>query len=160
MTYERHESEAERLDRNWNEILQELRVAETGVQILFAFLLGLAFTQRFTEITSFQRGIYFVTLLLAAAASALLIAPAAFHRIVFRHHEKDQLVMSASRLALGGLVVLGFAMVGAVFLVTDVLFGDVAASVTAAATALWFGFFWYLLPLRARARAGRDSGGG
>src|SRR3712207_1749392 len=83
----RDESEAERLDRNYGELLQELRVTQTGVQILFAFLLTLAFTQRFPQITSFQRGTYVVTLLFSAAAAALFIAPVALHRMVFRHNQ-------------------------------------------------------------------------
>ena len=92
------ENEATRLDRNYNEILQELRVAEAGVQILFAFLLALAFTQRFARITSFERGVYFASLLLSAAAGGLLMAPTAMHRIMFRRGLKDVLVDVAGKM--------------------------------------------------------------
>ncbi len=144
------ESEATRLDRNYNEILQELRVAEAGVQILFAFLLALAFTQRFARVTTFERDIYFASLLLSAAAGGLLMAPAAMHRIMFRRGLKDVLVNVASKMALAGVTALGFAVSGSVLLVSDVLFGHTVAWMTTAGVALWLGFLWYLLPLRIR----------
>ena len=147
------ETEAQRLDRNYNEILQELRVAEAGVQILFAFLLGLAFTQRFAHVSGFDRDVYFASLLFAAAAGGLLMAPAAMHRIVFRRGAKDLLVSAASRLALAGLSALGVAVSGSVLLVSDVLFGRSAAWIAAAGVAVWLVVFWCLLPLRLRARA-------
>ena len=147
------ESEAQRLDRNYNEILQELRVAEAGVQILFAFLLALAFTQRFAHVSRFDRDVYFASLLFAAASGGLLMAPAAMHRIVFRRGVKDLLVTAASRLALAGLSALGVAVSGSVLLVSDVLFGRSAAWITAAAVAGWLVMLWCLLPLRLRARA-------
>src|SRR5215218_8139748 len=99
----RDESEAERLDRNYGELLQELRVAQVGVQILFASLLTVAFTPQFERITSLQRGTYVVTLLSAAVATACLIGPVAFHRIVFRHSQKDDLVRMSHRMALAGM---------------------------------------------------------
>src|SRR6266508_4388199 len=99
---ERQESELQRLDRNFNELLQELRVAQTGVQILFAFLLTLAFTQRFGEVTGFQRGLYYGTLVAAALATSLLIAPVSLHRLLFRRHQKGRVVIAANRLAGGG----------------------------------------------------------
>jgi hypothetical protein len=151
-SYEREdESKATRLDRNYNEILQELRVAEAGVQILFAFLLALAFTQRFARVTTFERDVYFVSLLLSAAAGGLLMAPTAMHRIMFRRGLKDVLVDVAGKMALAGVTVLGFAVSGSVLLISDVLFGGLAAGVTTAAVALWLGFLWFLLPLRIRA---------
>lgn len=148
----RDESEAERLDRNYGELLQELRVAQTGVQILFAFLLTLPFSQRFGDTTPFQRGVYVATLLCGAAAAALLIAPVAFHRLVFRRKQKAELVHVANRLALGGLAVLLFAIVGAVLLVLDFLLGPVLAVVLTALVALWCLGFWVVLPLSARGR--------
>src|SRR5690349_19677592 len=102
----RDETPLERWDRNFTELLQELRVAQTGVQILFAFLLTLPFTNRFTAVTGFERGVYVVTLVAAAAATALLIAPVSYHRIVFRQGRKPQLVLIASRLAALGLLCL------------------------------------------------------
>jgi len=150
------ESEAKRLDRNYSEILQELRVAQAGVQILFAFLLALAFTERFSRVTTFERDVYFASLLLSAAAGGLLMAPAAMHRIVFRRGLKDALVDVASKMALAGVTVLGFAVSGSVLLVSDVLFGHTVAWVTTGAMALWLGFFWYLLPLRIRALSSKS----
>jgi hypothetical protein len=144
------ETEAERLDRNYNEILQELRVAEAGVQILFAFLLALAFTPRFARVTDFQRGVYFTALLLAAASGGLLMAPAAIHRMLFRRGLKDVLVNLASRMALAGVTILGLAVSASVLLVSDVLFGHAAAWGTAAGVALWLGLLWFALPLRIR----------
>src|SRR6476469_3807094 len=95
-TYSRNESAAERLDRNLGELLQELRVAQTGVQILFAFLLTLPFTQRFGEVTRFERDVYFVTLMCAGSASAFLIAPVSYHRLLFRQREKHHVVFAAN----------------------------------------------------------------
>ncbi|HTT86594.1 MAG TPA: DUF6328 family protein [Acidimicrobiales bacterium] len=151
-SYERaEESEAARLDRNYSEILQELRVAEAGVQILFGFLLALAFTQRFTHVSAFEKDVYFVSLLLSAAAGGLLMAPAAMHRIMFRRGLKDVLVTRASTMALAGVTVLGFAVVGSVLLVSDVLFGHVVAALTTVAMASWLGLLWFAFPLRIRA---------
>src|ERR1041384_2106139 len=99
----RDESEGERLDRNLSELLQELRVALPGVQVLFAFLLAVPFQQNFTEITDFQKSVYFVTLLLTAFSAVLLISPSAYHRITFRTQQKDDLVYLANRLAIAGL---------------------------------------------------------
>jgi Family of unknown function (DUF6328) len=147
---DRHETEAQRLDRNYSELLQELRVAQAGVQILFGFLLSLAFTQRFETTTSLQRAVYVVTLLLATAAAALLIAPVPFHRLVFRRRQKDDLVETGNRLALAGLVALFLAMVGAVLLILDVVLGNLLAAVLTAAVAVWFLVLWFVLPLPAR----------
>ena len=119
----RGETPMQRADRAYGEILQEVRVAQTGVQILFAFLLALAFQARFPAITSFQRGVYVVTLMLCAAAAALLIAPASFHRVVYRRRLKHHLVRIASRLALFGLVLLLLALISALLLILDVVIG-------------------------------------
>ena len=146
----REESEGERLDRNLSELLQELRVALPGVQVLFAFLLAVPFQQNFTEITAFQERVYFATLLLTAASAVLLIAPSAFHRMTFRMQQKDNLIFLANRLAISGLGLLALAMTGAIMLITDVLFGAAATVVTSAATLAAFVAFWYLLPLRYR----------
>jgi hypothetical protein len=151
------ETTAERLDRNYNELLQELRVAQTGVQILFAFLLTLAFSQRFTETSAFQRGTYVVTLLFTAGAAALLITPVAFHRIVFRQRQKDELVDSSNRLALGGLAMLLIAIVGAVLLILDVVLGGADALALTAVVAVWFVGFWVVLPLTRRQPDGGTS---
>jgi hypothetical protein len=147
---DRNETEGQRLDRNIDEQLQELRVAQTGVQILFAFLLTIAFQQRFSEVTDFQRTVYVTTLLLVSGATALLIAPVSFHRIVFRQRQKRSLVEASHRLAIGGLVLLLLAICGAVLLILDVVLGTRAAFVGTGAVALWFVTFWYVIPLRAR----------
>src|SRR3954463_14783839 len=99
----RGETEEERLDRNLNELLNELRVALPGVQVLFAFLLGVPFTQRFKELASYQEDIFYGTLLCAAAATAFLIAPSAHHRIEFRAKDKRHVVFLANRFAIVGL---------------------------------------------------------
>jgi Family of unknown function (DUF6328) len=148
--YVRDDEPAARLDRNYNELLQELRVAEVGVQVLFAFLLGIAFQQRFAEVDGFQRTVYIVTLLLSAVAIAVLIAPVAFHRLVFRRRLKDDLVTIASRLMLIGITVLLLAVLGSVLLVCDwVLNRGVAITITAI-LAVGVGTLWYGLPLHYR----------
>lgn len=146
----RDETESERLDRNLGELLQELRVALPGVQVLFAFLLAVPFQQNFTKITPFQERAYFATLLLTAMSAVLLISPSAYHRMTFRQQEKDNLVFLANKLAIVGLGFLALAMTGAIMLITDVLFGGLATVVTSIATLLTFVTFWYALPLQRR----------
>jgi len=157
---ERGETPLQRADRAYGEILQEVRVAQTGVQILFAFLLALAFQARFGSITGFQRNVYAVTLLLCAAATALLIAPAAFHRVVYRRRLKLHLVHAATRLALSGLVLLMLSLVSAVLLILDVVFGAGPAVIMASGTFGWFFTWWFVLPAWSRIRhAGADDSG-
>ena len=144
----REETEKERLDRNLQELLGELRVALPGVQVLFAFLLVVPFNQRFPEITSFQHTIYFVTLLLATAASACLIAPTAHHRIEFRAEDKKRIVFHATRLAIVGLALLASAMTGAVMLITDILYGSTTVAIVAALVALLFALLWFAWPIK------------
>ena len=146
----RDESESDRLDRNLSELLQELRVALPGVQVLFAFLLTVPFAQRFSEVTAFQERIYFTTLLLTAISAALLISPSAYHRMVFRTQQKDHLIFTANRLMIAGLAFLLLAMNGAIILITDVLFGATATIITGAAFLILYGTLWYALPLRRR----------
>jgi hypothetical protein len=143
----RSESEFERLDRNLAELLQELRVAETGVQILFAFLLTLPFTQRFGLVTHFERDVYFVTLLLAGTASAFFIGPVSYHRLLFRRREKQQVVFAANWMALAGLVCLAVAIVGVILLITHFLFGGVAAAIASSCVGVLIGLLWYTLPI-------------
>jgi len=146
----REESEEERLDRNLGELLQELRVALPGVQVLFAFLLAVPFQQNFTKITEFQKDVYFATLLLTAISAILLISPSAYHRLTFRMQQKDHLVFLANRFAIAGLGALALAMTGAIVLITDGLFGATATLVTGAAALFLFVLFWYALPLKRR----------
>jgi hypothetical protein len=146
----RYESEEERLDRNLGELLQELRIALPGVQVLFAFLLAVPFQQHFSEIDEFQKRVYFATLLLTALSAALFIAPTAYHRITFRYQQKHRLVFIANRCALFGLLALALAMICAVTLVTDVLFGTVTTIVVVVLGVGMFGTLWLGLPLRRR----------
>jgi high-affinity Fe2+/Pb2+ permease len=146
----REESERERLDRNLSELLQELRVALPGVQVLFAFLLAVPFQRNFVKITPFQEKVYFGTLLCTAISAMLLISPSAYHRLTFRYQQKRQLVLYANRFAIAGLTFLALAMTGAITLITDILFGTAATVVTTTATVLAFALFWYALPLRRR----------
>jgi hypothetical protein len=147
---ERDETEYERFDRNLIELLQEVRVVQTGVQVMFAFLLTVPFSSRFDEITGFQRGAYFAALVGAAAASVLLIAPTAIHRILFRLGQKEYMVEVSNRLALGGLLSTAVAMIAVMLLVSDVMFGSGAAVAIAVATAAAFVGVWAALPLRRR----------
>jgi|SRR6188768_1675468 len=146
----RDETEQERLDRNLGELLQELRVALPGVQVLFAFLLAVPFQKGFEEVTSFQKDVYFATLILTAISATMLISPSAYHRITFRYQQKRRLVYYSNRFAIIGLVFLALAMTGAILLITDVLFSTAAAVVTAALALCVFGFFWFAMPLRRR----------
>ena len=132
----------------------ELRVIITGVQVLFAFLLVVPFDARFAQLDPFERAVYFATLLLAALAAICTIAPAAQHRILFRHDDKAHLVFSASGLTLAGLMSLALAMCGALLLVATVLFGAIVGLITALAMGVPFAALWFAIPLR---RARRDA---
>ena len=145
-----NETEKERLDRNLEQLLGELRVALPGVQVLFAFLLVVPFNQRFADITSFQQTVYFVTLLCATAACACLIAPTAHHRLEFREQDKERIVFGGNKLAIAGLTLLATAMTGAITLVTDFLYSSTTTTVAAALVALLFAILWYAIPLRRR----------
>jgi Family of unknown function (DUF6328) len=147
----RDETDTERLDRNLIELLQEVRVVQTGVQVLFAFLLTAPLAARFPALTSFQRLDYFVTLLAAGAAAILLIAPTAYHRVLFRLGDKEHLVRVANRFTLAGLAFVAIAMVGALLLVTDLMFDGAVVVVTVAIAALVCTACWCVLPLLRRA---------
>lgn len=149
----RDETPMERWDRNLGELLQELRVAQTGVQILFAFLLTLPFTNRFGQVGWLDRDAYLATLIASATSSALLITPVSYHRLVFRTGHKPQLVRTASVLAEVGLVFLLVALAGAVFVVVDVVSGAWAAAALAAAMAVVYMVLWYVVPILRRERA-------
>jgi archaellum biogenesis protein FlaJ (TadC family) len=153
----RNETETQRLDRNYAELLQELRVAQVGVQILFASLLAVAFSQPFAGISSLQRGTYVVTLLAAALATALLIGPVAFHRIVFRHSQKDDLVRVAHRMALAGLACLLVAIVGVVLLILEEVLGRDPAIWCCVGVAAAFLGLWLVVPLVSRSREERPE---
>ena len=149
---DRGERPQEVLDRNVDELLQETRVATAGVQFLFAFLLTLPFTQRFGELTDFQRDHYVLTLLSTSCAAIVLISPVAFHRVLFRQHEKEAVVAFADHALLVGLVLLLVGIASAVLLVLDVVLGrGWAVAGCALVTALGLGL-WFALPAARRAR--------
>jgi hypothetical protein len=140
------ETEEQRLDRNYNELLQEMRVLQAGMQILFAFLLSLAFQQRFVEVDTFQRDVYLGTLVCAALATACLMGPVPFHRLVFRRGMKDDLIQATTRYVGAGLTLLFFCVCGAMLLVLDFL---VSRAVTGVLAVVFF-VLWVVLPIRAR----------
>lgn len=156
-TGHREESEAERLDRNYNELLQEMRVLQAGMQILFAFLLSLPFASRFADVTGFQRDTYLVTLVSAAIATTCIIGPVPFHRVVFRRGMKDDLIKAAIRYVVGGLVFLFFTMCGAALLVVDFLFSRTTAFIITGALAILFIVLWLVIPFRSRATEEADQ---
>ncbi len=143
----RGESPEQRADRNMNELLQELRVVQAGVQILVAFLLSMTFTERFARIDEFQRWTYVTTLLLAILTAGLLIAPAAVHRVTFRRGLKPEIVQTGHKLFSFGLVALVLTLAGGTLLVLDVAVGRGFAVTTAVVVALVLGALWFLLPL-------------
>jgi predicted membrane channel-forming protein YqfA (hemolysin III family) len=147
------ESKDERLDRELIELLNELRVALPGVQVLFAFLLAVPFTQRFEQLTTAQKDVFFVAFLCTAVATALLIAPSAYHRLRWREHDKEHMLQLSNRLAIAGTVFLAAAVVAVVYLVTDLIFGLVATILATLLAAILFGWLWYGLPLARRLRA-------
>lgn len=153
----RNETPLERCDRNLAELMQEVRVAQTGVQVLFGFLLTVPFTVRFHAITPTERAVYFITLMLAGAAAVLLIAPTSQHRLLFRCGDKQRLVMVANRYAIAGLLAVAATMVGAVLLVSLLVIGSLGASLATAAAAAGCGWCWYVEPLRRRRALGRAS---
>jgi hypothetical protein len=141
------EDPGKRWDRNYSELLQELRVAQTGVQILFAFLLTIPFSTHFKDVTSsLDRFVYVFTVVTTAVAMALLVAPVAHHRLVFRQGRKPELVLTSSRMAFAGLSVLLLSVMGAIYLVLDVVAGaGWAAWLVGALAAIYF-FLWYVVP--------------
>ncbi|MGX6608254.1 DUF6328 family protein [Micromonosporaceae bacterium Da 78-11] len=142
----KHESEKQRWDRNFADLLQELRVAQTGVQILFAFLLTLPFSSGFPNTTAFQKDVYVVALIAAAFATAMIISPVAFHRALFRQGRKPELVRYAHRMATGGLAFMLISMVSSVLLITDYLLNLTMAIILTGVTGAWFLTFWAMIP--------------
>lgn len=148
----RDESKDDRLNRELIEFLNELRVVLPGVQVLFAFLLTVPFTNRFDQITNVQRQVFFVTFLCTTASTALLIAPSAYHRLRWREYDKERLLRTANRLSIAGMMFLTLALVGAAFLVTDLLFHTAAAALVTAAAGGFLAWFWWGLPLLRKLR--------
>jgi len=152
------ETAKERWERNFGDLLQELRVAQTGVQILFAFLLTLPFNSGFSDTTRLQKDLYLIALLSAAAATAAIISPVAFHRGLFRRGRKPEVVRYAHRMASVGLAFMLVSMVSSVFLITDFLLDQMSAMIITGVAAVLFLAMWVVLPLGARHASEEDPG--
>ena len=144
------ESHSERVNRELIELLNELRVALPGVQVLFAFLLAVPFATGFAQTNDFQRDLFFGTLLATAISSALLIAPSAYHRMNFRERDKERMLLTSNTLALAGLVFLALAIVGAVALIADFIYGPAVPILCAGVGAVMFTGLWFVLPILRR----------
>jgi len=147
-----HETPKQRATRKWNEMLQELRVAQTGVQVLTGFLLTLPFTQRFGDLSASDEAAYLVTICCAIGAAACLIAPVAFHRVLFGRNEKQWLVVAANHVARAGLTLMALTMTGAIWLVFDVVVGLTAALVAGGLTLAVIAALWVVIPAVAETR--------
>jgi hypothetical protein len=143
------ESESERLTRNLNELLQELRVTQTGIQILTGFLLTLPFSDRFKDLDSVQKALFLAILTGSVIATGLITSPVAFHRVLFRHGQRPWLVTNANRAARAGLLFLALTTSGVVWLVFDLVTNRTAASVAGVLSLVFFGTLWAVVPLRA-----------
>ena len=147
---ERDESQPERLDRNTVELLNELRIAGTGIQVMFAFLLILPFNVGWKQVDAFERTVYFVTLLVVALAAFLLMAPPIHHRLLFRHGEKPFLIRIGNYMAISGMVCLGLGFIGILVLLSDVVVGGSAPVIVGALAAAVIAGLWFVLPLMRR----------
>lgn len=147
---QRGETEIERLDRNWNSLLQELRVVQTGVQLLTGFLLTLPFQQRFDVLTEPMHIAYLATVGCSVCATVLLIAPVAIHRLLFRRHRLQALVSAAHRCAYAGLALLGAALTGVTVIIFVAVAGPAVGFIAGACALALFAFFWWVLPLSLR----------
>ncbi|MFF3484663.1 DUF6328 family protein [Streptomyces sp. NPDC002701] len=154
---EESEGPGERLNRRWNELLQETRVAQTGVQILFGFLLSVAFTAGFRDLGTLDRTIYVTTVVLGAAATGSLIAPVSIHRFLAGQRMKEELVETAHRLMMLGMVLLALTIGSTLLLILRVVLPGVIAEILVAGVMLYFALCWYALPLWLRRRADRDD---
>ncbi|HEX7994820.1 MAG TPA: DUF6328 family protein [Streptosporangiaceae bacterium] len=153
----RHETQDERDDRNLMELLQELRVAGLGVQVLFGFLLSLPFTNGFVRLTHAQRGLFMADLILAALATVVLLGPVAYHRIVFRRHLKQPLIKTANKLAIAGLAAVALAVTVAVILVTSFVEGNTSAIIVGIFMGCLLAVLWFAVPLIRRQRGDRSA---
>jgi amino acid transporter len=137
----------ERVSRELIELLNELRVALPGVQVLFAFLLAVPFAQGFTQVTDFQRALFFAVMALTAISAALLIAPSAWHRLRFRQQDKERILRASNKMSIAGLGFLALAMTGAVMLIADFIYSPTLTILSGIAAAIVYGVLWYVLPL-------------
>jgi hypothetical protein len=141
------ESRPERVNRELIELLNELRVALPGVQVLFAFLLTVPFSNGYKRITPFQKNVYFAVLVATAISTACFIVPTAYHRLNFRKREKEQILLSSNKFAIAGIMFLAVSLVGVFVLITDVIYSDAAAVVAGAVALVLFGGLWAVLPV-------------
>jgi hypothetical protein len=141
------ESSEERVNRELIELLNELRVALPGVQVLFAFLLTVPFSNGYNRITSFQKNVYFGILLATAVSTACFIVPTAYHRLNFRKREKERILLSSNTFAIAGIMFLALSMIGVLVLITDVIYSEAAAVVAGVLALVLFGGLWAVLPL-------------
>jgi hypothetical protein len=148
------ETKSERIDRELLELLNELRVALPGVQVLFAFLLTVPFAQGFATTTTFQRDLFFGILSATAISAALLIAPSAWHRLLFRQQDKEHMLLASNKFTIAGLIFLALAMIGAVMLIADFVFTTELTIVAGAVAVAVFGLLWIAVPLTRRQRGG------
>ncbi|MEV7001809.1 DUF6328 family protein [Streptomyces sp. NPDC093982] len=156
-TAEPQEPERERVNRRWNEILQETRVAQTGVQILFGFLLSVAFTAHFHKLETFDHVVYVITVILGASATGALIAPVSIHRLLSGQRMKDHIVRIAGRLMVFGMVLLALTIGGTLLLLLHVVVPSLLAELLVGGVMLWFAMCWYGLPVWLRRRSARDD---
>jgi hypothetical protein len=147
---DRDETEAERLDRNWSSLLQELRVAQTGVQLLTGFLLILPFQQRFTQLDATMRTVYLITVGCSIGATVLLVAPVSMHRLLFRRHRLKTLVAASHNYAIAGTLLLGTALAGVAVVVFNTVVGRTGAWIAGGCTLVALAAFWYGMPLLGR----------
>jgi hypothetical protein len=157
MTKQPGESDKERYDRELIELLNELKVALPGVQVLFAFLLAVPLSANFKDVNGFERAIFFATLASTAIATALLIAPSAIHRIDFRNQDKGSMIVLFNRLSIYGLIFTAISMVGALMFIADLLYGHYATIFTGVLAAAMFSLFWFVLPIRRRLKRTDDE---
>lgn len=158
LSLEDDETPTQRINRNVIELLNEVRVAMPGVQVLFGFLLAVPFQQRFAMVDDFQRMTYFVTLLCAAGATACFVATSAFHRLVFRQGERPAIVKYGNRMSILGLICLALAMNGAVLLVTDFLFESPVPVIVGLLLASLYAWLWFGVGLTRRLKNNRRAG--
>ena len=153
----RNETQPQRNDRNMMELLNELRVAGLGVQVLFGFLLSLPFTNRFVMLSPVQRGVYIADLLLCVLSTSLLMAPVAYHRLVFRRNLKEAVVRDTNAMAVSGLVCVGLAMTAAVILVVSFVASGAPAILIGIFLVCLFGTLWFVVPLAKRRNTGGEE---
>ena len=153
---DRDETEAERLDRNWSSLLQELRVTQTGVQLLTGFLLTLPFQQRFTLLDATMRTVYLITVACSIGATVLLVAPVGMHRVLFRRHRLEAIVSISHGCAIAGLALLGVALTGVAVVIFDTVMGRTCALAAGGCTLAAFVVLWFLVPLPLRRRSDKS----